>query len=428
MKQHGEGGAGFARRDRVLHCENVPLPEIAARFGTPTYVYSRRAIDSALRAYTDALGDRRALVCYAMKADSNLAVLNLVARAGCGFDIVSGGELVRAIAAGADPSKIVFSGVGKSETEIEQALRAGILCFNVESTAELDLTQNVAARMQQRARISVRVNPDVDARTHPYIATGLNDNKFGVAYHDTLALYQRAARMSHIAVVGIDCHIGSQVTEVAPFVAAAERVLDLVDELARVDIPLRHIDFGGGLGIRYHEESPPSIGEVIAALLARTDARGHGDKMILFEPGRSIVGNAGVLLTRVNLLKSTPGKNFAIVDAAMNDLLRPALYQAWMSVLEVAPSAVSNTAPVVRYDLVGPVCESGDWLARERDLALAAGDLVAIAGAGAYGMAMASNYNSRPRAAEIMVDGEQAFEVRRRETVTELFAGESTLP
>ncbi len=427
MKQ-GEAAAGFARHDRVLHCENVPLPEIAARFGTPTYVYSRRAIDSALRAYTDALAGRRALVCYAMKANSNLAVLNLVARAGCGFDIVSGGELVRAIAAGADPGKIVFSGVSKSEAEIEQALRAGILCCNVESTAELELIEKVAARMQQRARISVRVNPDVDPKTHPYIATGLEDNKFGVAYGDTLALYQRAARMSHIAVVGIDCHIGSQIIEVAPYVAAAERVFDLVDQLARVGIQLQHIDFGGGLGIRYRAESPPSIGELIAALLACADARGHGDKTILFEPGRSIVGNAGVLLTRVNLLKATAAKNFAIVDAAMNDLLRPALYQAWMSVLEVAPSTLPNTVPVARYDIVGPICESGDWLARERDLALAAGDLVAIAGAGAYGMAMASNYNSRPRAAEVMVDGEQAFSVRRRETVTELFASESTLP
>ncbi len=428
MKLPEEAGAAFARRDRVLHCEDVPLPEIAARFGTPTYVYSRRAIDSALRAYTDALRGRRALVCYAMKANSNLAVLNLVARAGCGFDIVSGGELVRAIAAGGEPSKIVFSGVGKSEAEIEQALHAGILCFNVESTVELDLIEKVAARMQQRARISMRINPDVDSKTHPYIATGLKDNKFGVAWGDTLALYQRATRMSHLAVVGIDCHIGSQITEVSPYVAAAERMLDLVDELARAGIPMHHIDFGGGLGIRYRDESPPAIGELITALLARVDARSHGDKTILFEPGRSIVGNAGMLLTRVNLLKPTPEKNFAIVDAAMNDLLRPALYQAWMSVLEVAPGSAPGRAPVARYDIVGPVCESGDWLARERDLALATGDLVAFAGAGAYGMAMASNYNSRPRAAEVMVDGEQAFEVRRRETVSELFAGESTLP
>jgi diaminopimelate decarboxylase len=407
-----------------LHCEQVSLAEIAARFGTPTFVYSRRAIEQAYAAYANALAGRRALVCYAIKANPNLAILDLLGRAGAGFDIVSGGELARVLAAGGDPRRIVFSGVGKLDDEIEAALRANILCFNVESAAEVMQLARVAAGVGRRAPISFRVNPDVDAKTHPYISTGLRDNKFGVAYEDTLALYKAAAADSNLEVVGIDCHIGSQITAVAPYVDAAERILDLVDELARAGIGIHHIDFGGGLGIRYGDEIPPSIAELIGALLERVDARGHGDRLLMFEPGRSLVGNSGALLTRVNLLKAGATRNFAVVDAAMNDLIRPTLYGAWMDVQPV----VGRSGTRVRYDVVGPVCESGDWLARDRDLAIAAGDLLAVLGAGAYGMSMASNYNSRARAAEVMVDGSMAYCVRRRERVEDLYAGESLLP
>ncbi|MFN7572131.1 MAG: diaminopimelate decarboxylase [Betaproteobacteria bacterium] len=421
---HDPIAGAFSQRDGVLHCESVPLPAIAARYGTPTYVYSRAALLAGYRAYADALAGRAALVCYAMKANSNLAVLDLLARAGGGFDIVSGGELARVLAVGGDPRKVVFSGVGKSEAEIAQALEVGILCFNVESVPELEVVERVAQRLGTRAPISVRVNPDVDPKTHPYISTGLKNNKFGVAYADTPALYRRAARSPHLEVVGIDFHIGSQITEVAPYLEAAERLLDVVDALSREGIALHHIDFGGGVGIRYRDETPPPVGELIDALLARVDARGHGDKTIMFEPGRSIAGPAGALLTRVQYVKHGEAKNFAIVDAAMNDLARPAMYQAWMPVHPVAPS----THEIALYDIVGPVCESGDWLARERALAIAPGDLLAIGSAGAYGMSMASNYNTRPRAAEVMVDGERCFEVRRRETVAELFSAESLLP
>ncbi len=420
----GSGSAAFARRDGALCCEDVSLVEIAQRFGTPTYVYSRRAIERAYEAYANAITGRPALICYAMKANSNLAILNLLARQGSGFDIVSGGELARVLAAGGDPHRTVFSGVGKSEAEIEQALRADILCFNLESVPELQMIERVAARLGRRARVSVRVNPDVDPSTHPYISTGLKGNKFGVAYADTLPLYRRAAQMAHIEVVGIDCHIGSQITAIAPYVDAADRVLDLVDALGREGIHLLHIDFGGGLGIRYRDETPPDPATLIAAVLARVDARGHGRKTVMFEPGRSIVGNAGALLTRVNIVKHGEQKNFAIVDAAMNDLLRPALYGAWMDVQPVA----QRTATPITVDVVGPVCESGDWLARERELAVEAGDLLAVLGAGAYGMAMASNYNSRPRAAEVLVDGSSMHCVRQRETVEELFAREAVLP
>ncbi|MEG0820957.1 MAG: diaminopimelate decarboxylase [Burkholderiaceae bacterium] len=415
---------GFAWRDGELCCEQVSLASLAARFGTPTYVYSRAAIESAFGAYANALKDRPSLICYAMKANSNLAVLDLLARLGAGFDIVSGGELARVMAAGGDPAKVVFSGVGKSEREIEQALAAGILCFNIESVPELDRIAAVAARLQRRARISVRVNPDVDAKTHPYISTGLRDNKFGVAYDDTLALYRAAHAMPAIEVVGIDCHIGSQITEVQPYVDAADKILDLVEQLASEGIALRHIDFGGGLGIRYRDEEPPATGELVRALLARLDARGLSQLSIMFEPGRSIVGNAGVLLTRVEYLKPGETKNFAIVDAAMNDMARPAMYEAWMNVIPVVPRAAAAST----YDVVGPVCESGDWLARERDLALEPGDLLAVMSAGAYGMSMASNYNSRGRAAEVLVDGATAYCVRQRETPAQLFAGESRLP
>ena len=419
-----DSGPAFERRAGALYCEGVSLESIGERFGTPTYVYSKRAILRAYQAYAVAIAARASLICYAMKANSNLAVLNLLARAGSGFDIVSGGELARAIAAGADPRKVVFSGVGKSELEIEQALRAGILCFNLESVPELEMIQRMAARLNTRAPISVRVNPDVDPKTHPYISTGLKGNKFGVAYADTLPLYQHAAKMAHIEVIGIDCHIGSQITGVAPYVDAADRLLDLVDALEGDGIRLHHIDFGGGLGIRYRDETPPDPATLIAAVLKRVDARGHGAKTVMFEPGRSLVGHAGVLLTRVNIIKHGEERNFAVVDAAMNDLLRPALYGAWMDVQRVHP----GTGTPIIVDVVGPVCESGDWLARERELAVNAGDLLAVMSAGAYGMTMASNYNSRPRPAEVMVDGDDVYCVRQRETLDELFARESTLP
>jgi diaminopimelate decarboxylase len=414
----------FQRRDGTLHCEQVALPEIAARFGTPTYVYSRAAIEAAFATYVDALQGRRSLVCYAMKANSNIAVLNLLARAGSGFDIVSGGELARVIAAGGDPRKVVFSGVGKTETEIGQALAADILCFNLESVAELEMVGRVAASARRRARISVRVNPDVDPKTHPYISTGLKSNKFGVAYEDTLPLYRRAATMANVDIVGIDCHIGSRISDIAPYVEAANRLLDLVDALAQEGVPLSHIDFGGGLDIRYRDERPPPAAELVGALAARVDARGHGDKTLMFEPGRSIVGEAGALLTRVNIAKPGAEKNFLVVDAAMNDLIRPALYDAWMDVQPVE----ARDGEARTYDVVGPICESGDWLARERALVAQAGDLLAVLGAGAYGMSMASNYNSRGRAAEVIVDGDRCHCVRRRETVEELFRLESMLP
>ncbi len=414
----------FALRDGSLHCESVALEEIARRFGTPVFVYSRRAIVAAYRSYADAFAGRSSLVCYAMKANSNLAILDLLARNGCGFDIVSGGELARVLAAGGDPRRIVFSGVGKTRSEIDAALAAGILCFNVESEPELELIEQVAAARGARAPVSVRVNPDVDPQTHPYISTGLKNNKFGVPYGDTRALYRRAARSSHLQVVGIDCHIGSQITELAPYLDAADRILDLVQTLESDGIELHHIDFGGGLGIRYRDEAPPPAADVIRGLLQRVDARGLGGKTVMVEPGRSIVGAAGALLASVEYLKHGEAKNFAIVDAAMNDLMRPALYQAWMRVEPVRPQ---TTATAV-YDVVGPICESGDWLARDRELALAPGALLAILDAGAYAMAMASNYNTRPRAAEVMVDGDRVYEVRRRETVGELMAAESALP
>ncbi len=415
---------GFGYRDGQLHCEDLALATLAGRFGTPLYVYSRRAIERAFDRYADALGRRPALVCYAMKANSNLAVLDLLARRGAGFDIVSGGELERVLAAGGDPRKTVFSGVGKTEPEIERALAADILCFNIESAPELERIDAIARRLGKRARISVRVNPDVDAGTHPYISTGLKNNKFGVAYAETLPLYLDAARRPAIEIAGIGCHIGSQITEIGPYVDAADRVLDLVDALAREGIELHHIDFGGGLGIRYDDEVPPATGDLVEALLEHADARGHSGKTLMFEPGRSIVGNAGVLLARVEYLKHGETKNFAIVDAAMNDLMRPTMYDAWMGVVPVAPRSGTSAT----YDVVGPVCESGDWLARDRALALQTGDLLAVTSAGAYGMAMSSNYNSRPRAAEAMVDGDRAFLVRERERIPQLFAAESRLP
>ena len=415
---------GFSYREHRLHCEDVALDTLAERYGTPLYVYSRRAIEDAYAAYASALSGRSALVCYAVKANSNLAVLDVLARRGAGFDIVSGGELARVLAAGGDAQKIVFSGVGKSESEIEAALDASVAYFNVESAPELLRIDAVAQRLKKRARVALRVNPDIDAGTHPYISTGLKNNKFGVAYADALTLCRTATATSAIELVGLGCHIGSQITEIAPYVAAADRIIDLVDTLDREGVALQHIDFGGGLGIRYRDESPPAVADLIGALLAQLDARGHRDKSVIFEPGRSIVGSAGALLTRIEYLKPGESRNFAIVDAAMNDLIRPAMYNAWMDVVPVAP----RRGEPKRYDIVGPVCESADWLARDRDLVLQPGDLLAIASAGAYAMVMSSNYNSRARPAEIMVDGTAAYCVRRRETVAELFAIESRAP
>jgi diaminopimelate decarboxylase len=399
----------------------VPLDAIAARFGTPCYVYSRAALERAFRAFAGALAGREHLVCYALKANSNLAVLDVLARLGAGFDIVSGGELARVIAGGGDPAKVVFSGVGKTAVEIGQALEAGILCFNVESASELGRIERIAAETGRVAPVSFRVNPDVDPGTHPYISTGLKENKFGVAFEDALPLYRRAAAARSLRVLGVGFHIGSQLTETAPFVAALERALELVDALGREGIAVHHLDLGGGLGIRYRDEAPPPVPEYLEALLARIGGR---PLKVLLEPGRALAGNAGVLLTRVEYLKPGAGHSFAIVDAAMNDLLRPALYDAWHDVVPVAP----RQGPPRRYEVVGPVCETGDFLARGRDLALEEGDLLAIMSAGAYGMTMSSNYNTRPRAAEVMVDRATMHLVRDREAVSALFAGERTLP
>jgi len=414
----------FSRRDGRLHCEDVALDELAQRFGTPLYVYSRQAILDAYGRYRRALEGRPAVVCYAVKANSNLGVLGLLARAGSGFDIVSGGELARVIAAGGAASRVVFSGVGKTDAEIEAGLRAGILCFNVESDFELDNIARVAASLGRRAPVSLRVNPEIDPGTHPYIATGLKSSKFGVAYEEALALYRRASADPHLRVTGIDCHIGSQILQTPPYEQAIDRVLDLVDRLEREGVTLHHLDFGGGLGIAYRDETPPRIEQWVGAITRRVDARGYRDRTVLVEPGRSIVGPAGALLTRVIGLKGGAGGNFAIVDAAMNDQMRPALYGAWM---DVQPVVAGSAAPRT-LDVVGPVCESGDWLARERGLAVEAGSLLAMLSAGAYGMSMSSNYNSRCRAAEVIVDGGQAHCVRRRETIEDLMAGESLLP
>ncbi|WP_296260821.1 MULTISPECIES: diaminopimelate decarboxylase [unclassified Pseudomonas] len=411
----------FNYRDGELFAEGVALSAIAERFGTPTYVYSRAHIEAQYRAYTDALNGMPHLVCFAVKANSNLGVLNVLARLGAGFDIVSRGELERVLAAGGQAERIVFSGVGKTRDDMRRALEVGVHCFNVESTDELERLQVVAAEMGKRAPVSLRVNPDVDAGTHPYISTGLKENKFGIAIADAEDVYIRAAQLPNLEVVGVDCHIGSQLTTLSPFVDALDRLLDLVDRLSDCGIQLRHLDLGGGLGVRYRDEEPPLAGDYIKAVRERLEGR---DLALMFEPGRFIVANAGVLLTRIEYLKHTEHKDFAIVDAAMNDLIRPALYQAWMDVKAVQPREGATRA----YDIVGPICETGDFLAKERELALAEGDLLTVHSAGAYGFVMSSNYNTRGRAAEVLVDGDQAFEVRRRETVTELYAGESLLP
>ncbi|MBE7375797.1 diaminopimelate decarboxylase [Pseudomonas lopnurensis] len=411
----------FSYRDGQLFAEGVALSALAQRFGTPTYVYSRAHIEAQYRAYADALQGMPHLVCFAVKANSNLGVLNVLARLGAGFDIVSRGELERVLAAGGQPERIVFSGVGKTRDDMRRALEVGVHCFNVESTDELERLQQVAAELGLQAPVSLRVNPDVDAGTHPYISTGLKENKFGIDIDQAEAVYARAAELPNLDVVGVDCHIGSQLTSLPPFLDALDRLLALIDRLAERDIRIRHLDLGGGLGVRYRDEQPPLAGDYIQAVRQRIEGRGLA---LVFEPGRSIVANAGVLLTRVEYLKHTAHKDFAIVDAAMNDLIRPALYQAWMNVVAVQP----HEGDTRRYDIVGPICETGDFLAKDRELALAEGDLLAVCSAGAYGFVMSSNYNSRGRAAEVLVDGEQAFEVRRRESVQELYAGESLLP
>ncbi|MBV4540561.1 diaminopimelate decarboxylase [Pseudomonas vlassakiae] len=411
----------FNYRDGELFAEGVALSAIAERFGTPTYVYSRAHIEAQYRSYTDALQGTDHLVCFAVKANSNLGVLNVLARLGAGFDIVSGGELERVLAAGGRADRVVFSGVGKTREDMRRALEVGVHCFNVESTDELERLQVVAAEMGKVAPISLRVNPDVDAGTHPYISTGLKENKFGIAIADAEAIYVRAAQLPNLDVVGVDCHIGSQLTTVDPFLDALDRLLVLVDRLAECGIHLRHLDLGGGVGVRYRDEEPPLVADYIKAIRERVGSR---DLALVFEPGRYIVANAGALLTRVEYLKHTEHKDFAIIDAAMNDLIRPALYQAWMGVSAVTPRAGEGRA----YDLVGPICETGDFLAKDRVLNLAEGDLLAVQSAGAYGFVMSSNYNTRGRCAEILVDGDQAFEVRRRETIAELYAGESLLP
>ena len=411
----------FAYRNETLHVEGVPLDRVAASFGTPCYIYSRAALEDTYRAYEQALAGRDHLICYAVKANSNVAVLNLLARLGSGFDIVSGGELARVLAAGGDPGKIVFSGVGKTESEMRSALAARILCFNVESSSELARLNRVAGEVGATASISMRVNPDVDAQTHPYIATGLKENKFGIPFDDALQLYRDAARMPNVRVAGIGCHIGSQLTSTAPFITAVQKLLGMVDRLAAEGIGIEHVDMGGGLGIRYRDESPPPVAEYLRAL-----TRPLGDRRlkIMFEPGRSLVGNTGILLSRVEYLKHSGDRNFAVIDAAMNDLIRPALYDAWH---EIKPVAYRRT-PVRRYEVVGPVCETADFLAHERDLNVVEGDLVAIMSAGAYGMTMSSNYNTRPRAAEVMIDRDEMHLIRARETIEELIAQEHRLP
>jgi len=410
----------FHYQNAVLCAEQVSLAEIAAQFGTPCYVYSRAALTGNLRQFTKALEGRDHLVCYAVKANSNLAILNLFARLGAGFDIVSGGELQRVQAAGGDMRKVVFSGVGKTTAEMRSAIEADIMCFNVESSAELERLNEVASAMGKIAPISLRVNPDVDAKTHPYISTGLKQNKFGVAYSEAVELYRRAQILPQLRIVGMDCHIGSQLTLISPFVAAAEKILALVDTLAREGIHLEHVDMGGGLGIRYRNETPPAIADYVAAFLGVM--RGRSEKLIL-EPGRVLVGNAGILLTQVEYLKHGVDKNFAIVDAAMNDLMRPALYEAWHNIL---PVKQENHA-VQKYEVVGPICETGDFIGHGRELAIAPKSLLAVLSAGAYGMSMSSNYNTRPRPAEVIVDGGNVHLVREREEVALLYAGEKLI-
>ncbi len=412
----------FEYRQNLLYAEDVSVADIAAEHGTPCYVYSRATLERHWHAFDHAFAQRPHLVCFAVKANSNLAVLNVLARLGSGFDIVSVGELERVIAAGGDPSKVLFSGVGKQEHEMRRALEAGIRCFNVESAAELERLNQVAAGMGKMAPVSLRVNPDVDANTHPYISTGLKENKFGIAIDEAMELYRSAHEMSNIEVTGVDCHIGSQLTDIEPFLDALERVLALVRQLEEAGIAIHHLDLGGGLGVRYNDETPPEPAEYASAIHARL---GNAPYEILIEPGRAIAANAGILVTRVEYLKANEDKHFAVVDAAMNDLIRPSLYQAWQKIIPVDNSVEGITAT---YDLVGPICETGDFVGKNRQLSLQPGQLLAIRSSGAYGFTMASNYNTRPRVAEIMVDGSQVHLVRQRETIEALYAGESVLP
>ena len=414
------GHPHMAYRGTDLFCEQVRLADLAQAHGTPLYVYSKASMLDALAAYQRGFAGRKVQICYAMKANSSLAVLQLFARAGCGFDIVSGGELARVLAAGGDASKVIFSGVGKTRAEMRQALAAGIGCFNVESEAELEVLNEVALDMGAQAPVSIRVNPNVDAKTHPYISTGLKGNKFGVAHERTLATYQRAAALPGLRIVGIDCHIGSQITEVSPYLDAVDRVLDLVQSIEAAGIAILHIDFGGGLGITYNGETPPAADALWQQLLAKLDARGYGDRQLMIEPGRSLVGNAGVCLTEVLYLKPGEQKNFCIVDAAMNDLPRPAMYEAFHGIVPLHARSGATTT----YDVVGPVCESRDWLGRDRALAVHSGDLLAVLSAGAYCASMASTYNTRGRAAEILVDGSQAVLIRPRESAADTFKNE----
>ncbi|MDP3357369.1 MAG: diaminopimelate decarboxylase [Polaromonas sp.] len=418
------GAPHLAYREENLQLEEVALDQLADRYGTPLFVYSKAAMLAALAAYQSGLAGRDAQICYAMKANSSLGVLQVFAQAGCGFDIVSGGELDRVIAAGGDVRKVIFSGVGKTRTEMRQALLAGIACFNVESEAELDVLSGVAAGMQLIAPVSIRVNPNVDAKTHPYISTGLKGNKFGVAHEDALRIYRHAATLPGLRVVGIDCHIGSQITDTNPYLDAMDRVLDLVASIETAGIPIEHIDFGGGLGIDYNHDTPPAADALWRALLAKLDARGYGNRKIMLEPGRSLIGNAGVCLTEVLYLKPGEQKNFCVIDAAMNDLPRPAMYQAFHSIV---PLAKGRDLPAVNYDVVGPVCESGDWIGRDRALAVQSGDRLAVLSAGAYCMSMASNYNTRGRAAEVLVDGQHAQLIRSRETPADQMRNERLL-
>ena len=420
--------AGFSERNGNWYAEEIALSDLASQFGTPLYIYSKKALTQAYDAYDraciDSKGRRRARIHYAMKANSNLAVIDCFRKLGAGFDLVSGGELARALAIGADPKSLVFAGVGKSADEIGQALQAGVKCINVESIAELHQINRVAQTLHCRAPISLRVNPDVDAQTHPYISTGLKGNKFGIAYHEVLKTYREAALLSQIDVVGIDCHIGSQITSTSPYLDALDKVLDLVAQLKKEGIEIHHLDLGGGLGISYGPETPPDITDFTNTLLNHVAERGFGHLDVVLEPGRSLVGNAGVLLTQVEYLKPGAEKNFCIVDAAMTELMRPALYEAYHAIVPVRNKSVKSGT----YDIVGPVCESGDWLGKDRTLAVEEGDLLAILSTGAYGFVMASNYNTRPKPAEIMVDGDKAFVIRAREITTDLFATETRLP
>lgn len=405
-----------------LHLENVALDDIAEHFGTPCFVYSKAALEQNFLAYQNALANRSHLICYAVKSNSNLAVLQTLANLGAGFDIVSVGELERVLLAGGNPNKIVFSGVAKNADEMRRALEVGIHCFNVESEAELELLNATAAEQNKTASISLRVNPDVDAMTHPYISTGLKENKFGIDINLAPQIYQRAAEMDHISVIGVDCHIGSQITEIRPFIDAMDRLLSLVDQLETLNIRLQHIDIGGGLGVPYQNEQTPSVADYMAELLPRLAGR---SETLVMEPGRSITANAGVLLMKVEFIKTNGDKNFAIVDAAMNDMLRPALYEAWM---DIQPTSINGAAATALYDVVGPVCETGDFLGKDRSLAIGQGDNLCLFSAGSYGFVMSSNYNSRPRVAEVMVDNNLTYLVRARETIADLVRGEQLLP